>query len=148
RDGLRTVSANGHDGVNAQLGRIGNHLVRDIAHALAAVLGAGMAKGIAAIGGAQYCSAARKNSADILKRKFVRLFRPDKTVEPVRNADDSPSVFEESGLYRSTDYCVEARSIAASGTNADAADVRHAQGSGRDSQLRGRNKVSSVAVVG
>ena len=85
----------------------------------------------------------------MLQSEFVGFLRPDQAIETVRDADHPPLVFQEGGFYCSADYGVQARSIAAPGTNADAADVRHAQGSGKsDGQLRSWSKHSAVTVVG
>src|SRR6058998_2892462 len=98
---LRAVTPDCDYIIDAQLARVGNNLIGNVAHNFLAVLDGTVAERIAPVGGAENRSATR------------------------RNADHLPLVFEKSSLDRSANDGVEAGSIAAPGANADAADRRH-----------------------
>ncbi len=124
-DLLRAVAADGDDGVNPQLAGVRDHLVGDVAHHLHAVLLGLVAEGIAAVGGAENRSAARQNAADAVERQLKRFFRPDQAIEAVRDSNDFPLVLKDGRLGGGANDRVEAGSIPASSSNADATYVRH-----------------------
>src|SRR4051794_26110897 len=124
-DFLGSIAADGDDGVNAQLGGVGDDLSRDVAHHFATVLDGFVTEGISAIGGAKNGSAARENAADIFERQLARALRPNESIEAIGNADHLPFVFEKSRLHGSADDSVQARSVSTPGADSDAADIRH-----------------------
>ncbi len=97
-DLLRSIAADGDDGVDAELGRVGDHLAGNVARNFLAVLDVLVVEGIAAVGGAEDRSAARQNAGDFLEREFEGFFRPDQAVEAIGDADDLPSVLEMAAL--------------------------------------------------
>ena len=125
RDRLRTVPANADHGIDTQLARVGDDLIRNIADDFHAILDGAVVEGIAAIRGSENGTAAGQNSADIVEGEGTRFFRPDQAIEAIGNADDSPVVFENGRFHGRADNRIQARSISASGTNADTANVRH-----------------------
>src|SRR6202050_5583665 len=122
-DLLRSVSADGDDGVDAELGGVGNHFPRNVAGHFFAVLDAPVVKGIAAVGGTENGSPARQNAGNLLDREFEGFFRPDEAVEAIGDADDFPSVLESGRFGGGANDRVEAGSVPASGGNTDAANV-------------------------
>src|SRR5438067_1059303 len=122
---LRAITADCDYSIDAQLARVGNNLIVNVAHNFLAVLDGTVAERIAPVGGAENRSATRQNAAHIFERELVRFFRPDQAIEAIRNADHLPLVFEKSSFDRSANDGVEAGSVAAPGANADAADRRH-----------------------
>src|SRR5579872_4500698 len=125
RDLLRTISANADDGIDSELMRVGDHFVRNVAHDFHAIFNGAVAEGIAAVSSAEDSSATGQNSADIFEREWPRFFRPDQTVEAVRNANDLPVVLEDGGFNDRADNRIQTGSVSAPGANADSADVRH-----------------------
>src|SRR5580704_14240865 len=119
-DFLRTVAADADHGIDSQLARVGDDLIRNIADDFRAVLDGTVVEGIA-----ENRTAAGQNSAHIFEIERTRFFRPDQAIEAIGNADHSPVVFENGGFYSRADYRIQAGSISASGANADTADVRH-----------------------
>src|ERR1700720_3993749 len=93
RNLLRAIAADADNGVNSQLARVNDHLIRNIADNLAPVLNTPVVERIAPIGGAQNGAASRQYPAHILQRELVRFLRPDQTIKTVGNADDLPLVF-------------------------------------------------------
>ena len=93
RNLLRAIAADADDGVNSQLARVNDDLIRDVADDFAPVLNAPVIERIAAIGGAKNGAAAWQNAADVLQREFVRFLRPDQAIKTIRNADHLPLVF-------------------------------------------------------
>src|SRR5258708_15467769 len=73
---LRAVAADGDDGVNAQLGGVGNDLGGNVARYFLAVLDGLVVKRIAAVGGTENGAAASQNAADFLNFHPEALFRP------------------------------------------------------------------------
>ena len=61
-------------------------------------------------------------SLSVSSRDFSGQIRPSK---PSGNADDFPFVLEDGSFDGGANHRIEAGSIAASGTNADAANVSH-----------------------
>ena len=100
-------------------------MIGDVARDFLAILDHLVVEGIAAVGRAEDGAATRQDAADVFEFKLARFLRPDQTVEAVRNANDFPLILEDRSFDRGTDDGIEARGIAASGANADAADVRH-----------------------
>ncbi len=66
-DLLRPIAADCDDGINAQLGGIGNDLGGNIARYFLAVLDGLVVERIAAVGGTENGAAARQNAADLLQ---------------------------------------------------------------------------------
>jgi len=122
---LRAVAADGDDGVNAQLGGVGNDLGGNITRYFLAILNGSVVEGIAAVGGAENGAAARQNAAHFLEREFEGLFRPDEAIETIRDADDFPSVLDDGSFGSGANDRIEAGSVAASRTDADTANVGH-----------------------
>jgi hypothetical protein len=98
-------------------------VVDGLAHHFLAVLGLFVVERIAAVGGAQNGAAARQDAGDSFERELERLPWPDEAVEAIGDADDLLAMLENAGggAY----YGVEAGRVAASGNDADAADVGH-----------------------
>jgi len=124
-DLLGAVAANADHGVDSELAGVGDDFVGNVADDLRAVLDDLVVKRIAAIGGAKDGAAAGQDSADVLEGKWPGFFRPDQAIEAVGNADDPPVIFENGRLDGGTDDRIQTGGVAAPGTNADAADVRH-----------------------
>src|SRR5271163_2766640 len=122
-DLLRTVAADGDDGVDAQLGGIGDDLAGNVARHFLAVLDSLVMKRIAAVGGAEDGAAAGQNSAHFLEREFEGFFGTDQAVEAIGDADDLPSVLDDGSLGGGANDGVEAGRVPASGIDADAANV-------------------------
>ena len=80
-------------------------------------------KWVAAIRGAENRSAARHDAADFFECQFKGFLREDQAVEAIGDADDLPAILKDGGFRGGADYGVEAGRIAASGANADAANV-------------------------
>ena len=95
RDGLRALAADADYGIDSQLAGVGDDFIGNIASHFFAVLDGAVFEWIAAIGGAKNGAAARQNAAYMLQCEFVGFFRPDQSVEAVRDADDLPFVFQE-----------------------------------------------------
>ena len=128
RNGLGPVAADADHGVHSQLAGVGNHLVGNIPNYLDTVLDTFVVERIAAVGGAQDSAPAGQNAAHVFEREFAGPFRPNQPVEAIGNADDLPLVLEDGGLHRGADDRIKAGGVATSGTDADAADVRHRSG--------------------
>src|SRR5947209_17421457 len=71
---LRAVTPDCDYGIDAQLARVGNNLIGNIAHNFFPVLDRAVAEGIAPVRGTEDCSATRQNAAHIFEdRKSTRL---------------------------------------------------------------------------
>src|SRR5439155_20690818 len=68
---LRAVTPDCDYGIDAQLARVGNNLIGNIAHNFFPVLDRTVAEGIAPVRGTEDCSATRQNAAHIFERELV-----------------------------------------------------------------------------
>ena len=90
-DFLRAVAADADDGVNAELARVGNHLIGNIAD-FSTIFARLVLERIAAAGGSEDGATAGQDSRNFLERKLKRLLRPDKAVKAIGDANDLPFV--------------------------------------------------------
>src|SRR5205085_6596177 len=82
-----------------------------------AVFSADVAKGIAAIGGAEDSPSARQDSTHVGQFEGTRLFRPDEPVEAILTADHLPVVLQYGGFHRGADDGVQSGAVPAAGGN-------------------------------
>src|ERR1700678_3781118 len=124
-DFLRPIASDGNNGVYAELFRIGNYLLGDIAHHFFAVLDLFVVKRITTVGGAKDRSSARQYATDFFQREFERFFRPDEAVEAIGDADDLPSIFQDGSFGGGANHVVQAGRVTASSSDTNAANVGH-----------------------
>src|SRR5580704_18081688 len=98
-DFLRTVAADTDHGIDSQLARVGDDLIRNIADDFRAVLDGAVVEGVAAIRSSEDGAAAGQNSADVVEGERTRFLRPDQAIEAIGNADHPPVVFENRGFH-------------------------------------------------
>src|SRR5436309_1100474 len=146
-DGHRAVASDGYECVNAQFPHVDNDFIGNIAHNFLTVSSTAIPEGVTAIGGPQNRATAGKYAAHILEREFVGFLRADQAIEAIGNADHLPFVLEKGALDRSADDGVEAGRIAASGADADTADVRHGDRSlqAKDEELNSGRRLTIIA---
>src|SRR5882762_8120719 len=83
-------------------------------------------EGITAIRGAQDSAVARQDTADVFERELARLLRPEQAVEAVGDANDFRLMLENGRFDDSAEDGVEAGRVTAARTDADGANVGHA----------------------
>src|ERR1700722_1748465 len=119
---LRSITADADDGVDTQLGGVGNHLAGNVARHFLAIYDGLVVEGIAAVGGAENGSAAGQNAGNFFHGELEGFFGPDEPVETIRDADDFPSIFNDGSPGGGADDSVEARCVPASSGDTDAAN--------------------------